>query len=269
MWRRRLDVPGADSAAAPTQAPPSPTPSTRRRPLCPHRWHGDHQLPPQRPLRDQQRWHRHHKLRRCPDGDLAQFNGPPPSGSTVTYLYYSSHGDQAAEADSNGNSTASHSYDSFGAPLDTQPANTTAHRYTGAWEKQYDTTNALILMGARPYDPNLGRFLSIDPSTADRSTTTTTPARPDQRLRPRGALFVLRVHVRGRKRVRRPGGRPRERCFGGRRMCTHGCRDSRDACMLHRRRRARCWGGGAPRVDRARCCRRNSQCCGRGRRSSA
>jgi RHS repeat-associated protein len=37
------------------------------------------------------------------------------------------------------------------------------HRYVGAWDKQYDTTNGLILMGARPYDPTLGRFLAVDP----------------------------------------------------------------------------------------------------------
>jgi hypothetical protein len=33
-------------------------------------------------------------------------------------------------------------------------------------------------MGARPYDPNLGRFLATDPiETAAHSTTTTTPAK--------------------------------------------------------------------------------------------
>ena len=37
------------------------------------------------------------------------------------------------------------------------------HRYTGAWDKQFDTTSSLVLMGARPYDPNLGRFLAVDP----------------------------------------------------------------------------------------------------------
>jgi len=43
------------------------------------------------------------------------------------------------------------------------PADKTSHRYTGRWDKQYDSTTSLILMGARPYDPALGRFLAIDP----------------------------------------------------------------------------------------------------------
>ena len=79
------------------------------------------------------------------------------------YLYYNGHGDLAAEADASGNRTALHTYDPFGAPLDTQPADQTVHRFTGAFAKQYDTATSLILMGARPYDPALGRFLAVDP----------------------------------------------------------------------------------------------------------
>jgi RHS repeat-associated protein len=48
-------------------------------------------------------------------------------------------------------------------PVGTQPANSTIHLFTGRWSKQYDTTSSLILMGARPYDPSLGRFLAVDP----------------------------------------------------------------------------------------------------------
>jgi RHS repeat-associated protein len=79
------------------------------------------------------------------------------------YLYYNGHGDLAATADASGNSTAAETYDPFGAPLASQPANTTEHLFTGRWNKQYDTTSDLVLMGARPYDPSLGRFLAVDP----------------------------------------------------------------------------------------------------------
>jgi RHS repeat-associated protein len=98
-----------------------------------------------------------------PAGAPAQYQGPPVTGSTITYLYYSGHGDLAAEANASGVRTASHTYDPFGAPLDTPPANKTVHRFTGRWAKQYDTTSSLVLMGARPYDPSLGRFVEVDP----------------------------------------------------------------------------------------------------------
>jgi len=98
-----------------------------------------------------------------PAGNLASYNGPPTSTSTPTYLYYDAHGNLAAEANSSGAITGNHSYDPFGAPGDSPPTNTTAHRFTARWDKQYDTTSGLILMGARPYDPTTGRFLSVDP----------------------------------------------------------------------------------------------------------
>src|SRR4051794_13284220 len=49
------------------------------------------------------------------------------------YLYYNGHGDLAAEADGSGTRTALHTYTPFGAPNDSPPANSTVHRYTGAW----------------------------------------------------------------------------------------------------------------------------------------
>jgi RHS repeat-associated protein len=98
-----------------------------------------------------------------PAGDLASFNGAPTTSNTITYLYYDAHGNLAAEADSSGSQTANHTYDPFGGPLDSVPANATVHRFTGRWDKQYDTSTGDILMGARPYDPTTGRFLSVDP----------------------------------------------------------------------------------------------------------
>jgi RHS repeat-associated protein len=96
-------------------------------------------------------------------GDLAHFAGAPTTGSTVTYLYYNGHGDLAAEADSAGTRTNAFTYDPFGAPKQTQPADKAVERWTGRWDKKLETASGLIEMGARPYDPNLGRFLAIDP----------------------------------------------------------------------------------------------------------
>lgn len=98
-----------------------------------------------------------------PAGNLARYPGPPTTTTPTSYLYYNGHGDLTAEADTTGTQTATHNYDPFGAPTQQQPPNTTNHLYTGAWNKQHDTTNNLILMGARPYDPTLGRFLTPDP----------------------------------------------------------------------------------------------------------
>ena len=98
-----------------------------------------------------------------PAGNLAQYSGPPTAGTSVSFLYYDDHGNLVAEANGAGSRTAAHTYDPFGAPLDSQPANSTVHRFTGRWNKQYDTSSQLIQMGARPYDPTLGRFLAVDP----------------------------------------------------------------------------------------------------------
>lgn len=98
-----------------------------------------------------------------PAGDLALYAGPPTGSTPVGYLYYNAHGDLAATADTAGVSAGAVGYDPFGTPLSGQPANATTHGYVGAADKQTDTAGGLILMGARPYDPSLGRFLSIDP----------------------------------------------------------------------------------------------------------
>ena len=98
-----------------------------------------------------------------PSGDLNEYAGPPTTGSARTYKYYDARGNLGAEADSTGSRTAAYTYDPFGAPLQTQPSNTTVERWKGQHDKQYDTASALVEMGARMYNPSTGRFLSIDP----------------------------------------------------------------------------------------------------------
>jgi RHS repeat-associated protein len=98
-----------------------------------------------------------------PDGDIAHYAGPPTTGSTVSYLYDDGHGNLAATADNSGSRANNYTYDPFGAPNDSVPNNTTTQRWLGRFDKQLDTTSNLIQMGARPYDPTLGRFITTDP----------------------------------------------------------------------------------------------------------
>jgi RHS repeat-associated protein len=97
-----------------------------------------------------------------PAGDLAHYTTAPSSAVNPSYAYYSGHGDLAAEADHGGTRTGLYRYDPFGAPLVT-PTTGTPELFTGRWDKKHDTTTQLIEMGARPYDPALGRFYSVDP----------------------------------------------------------------------------------------------------------
>lgn len=98
-----------------------------------------------------------------PASDLTSYAGAPTT-ATATYLYYDGHGNQVNQANSSGTATGTaQSYDPWGNAQAALPANATVHAYTGRWDKQTDTTTNLILMGARPYDPNLGRFIAVDP----------------------------------------------------------------------------------------------------------
>jgi RHS repeat-associated protein len=98
-----------------------------------------------------------------PGGDLARYVGAPTGASAVSFLYYNEHGDLAAEADTTGTRTGAYTYDPFGAPNQAAPANSAVERWLGRWDKKLDSTSALVEMGARPYDPAVGRFLSVDP----------------------------------------------------------------------------------------------------------
>jgi RHS repeat-associated protein len=100
-----------------------------------------------------------------PQGPLARYAGAPTNASTVRFPYYNAHGDLAAEADAAGVRTLGPLTlaDPFGTPAQSLPADQTTERFVGRWHKRLDTATSLIEMGVRPYDADLGRFLSVDP----------------------------------------------------------------------------------------------------------
>ncbi len=91
-----------------------------------------------------------------PDGLLAS-----TSGLITKYQYFSAHGDLVQQVDQLG--TASYatplSYDEFG----NSSAASEPYGYTGRWQRETSGTTGTIRMGARLYDPALGRFLAKDP----------------------------------------------------------------------------------------------------------
>lgn len=65
--------------------------------------------------------------------------------------------------DSAGNSTAAYRFDAFGGQSAAQGAGSTARKFGAQWGYRSDVPGGLQLMGARYYDPEVGRFLSADP----------------------------------------------------------------------------------------------------------
>src|SRR4051812_34523477 len=96
-------------------------------------------------------------------GSYKQYEGPPASGTTVALLFYDGHGSTVATATNTGTRTNAYSYGPYGEPNEALSANTANERYVGRWHKKHDSQTGLILMGARPYDASVGRFLSVDP----------------------------------------------------------------------------------------------------------
>jgi len=102
------------------------------------------------------------------DGVAVEYAGNRATGAP-TYLYSDIHGNTVATADANGNLTGGpFTYDPFGVPT-TPPANgtnSTPFGFVGSFGKYTTDTDAgggVVLMGARLYDPGLGRFLAVDP----------------------------------------------------------------------------------------------------------
>ncbi len=97
------------------------------------------------------------------DGLISQtdYTGQSP---VTSYYLYNPHGDTSATTDQNGNVTGTYRYDSFGNPIGT---NNLTDAYAGKWQRNTDDATGLIKMGAREYDPTLGRFTSADPKSGE------------------------------------------------------------------------------------------------------
>lgn len=81
---------------------------------------------------------------------------------TITYVYTDPQGTPLAEADANGNITATFDYRPYGAQALGAPRN--GPGYTGHVN---DADSGFVYMQARYYDSSAGRFLSIDPSMVE------------------------------------------------------------------------------------------------------
>lgn len=86
------------------------------------------------------------------------------AGGDVAWLLPAPHGDVWAHTDDTGAITATFAYDEYGVPQAAPTGDLELDRYgwLGQQQRETDPATGLILMGVRAYDPNLGRFLSVD-----------------------------------------------------------------------------------------------------------
>ncbi len=88
----------------------------------------------------------------------------PARAETVTYLHTDLLGSVVLETDQNRNVVARYEYEPYGLP---RQAIADAPGYTG---HVHDAGSGLVYMQQRYYDPEVGRFLSVDPMPADTAT---------------------------------------------------------------------------------------------------
>ncbi len=88
----------------------------------------------------------------------------PARAETVTYLHTDLLGSVVLETDQNRNVVARYEYEPYGLP---RQAIADAPGYTG---HVHDAGSGLVYMQQRYYDPEVGRFLSVDPMPSDTAT---------------------------------------------------------------------------------------------------
>ena len=77
------------------------------------------------------------------------------------YYVYNAHGDVIQLLDAEGNLVKTYDYDAYGNELTRDQNDENPFRYCGEY---YDTETGFIYLRARYYDPNTGRFISVDPA---------------------------------------------------------------------------------------------------------
>jgi RHS repeat-associated protein len=83
----------------------------------------------------------------------------------VRWYLYDGLGSVIGEVDNTGTITSTHQTDVYGNTLLSSGTSTTDHKFIGKLGHRTESgTNGLIYMGARYYDPTLGRFISEDPA---------------------------------------------------------------------------------------------------------
>lgn len=86
-------------------------------------------------------------------------------GETITYFHNDPAGSPAMATDANGLIAWRETYRPYGTRLIDSDAS--ANNYVGFAGRPYDEGTGLSYMGARYYDPLIGRFLSMDPMNVD------------------------------------------------------------------------------------------------------
>jgi RHS repeat-associated protein len=83
----------------------------------------------------------------------------------VRWYLYDGLGSVIGEVDNTGTITSTHQTDVYGNTLSSSGTSTTDHKFVGKLgHRTEDNTGGLTYMGARYYDPALGRFISQDPA---------------------------------------------------------------------------------------------------------
>jgi len=94
---------------------------------------------------------------------ISKITAYPPDGVTsISYYHYDGIGSASAITDANGTVTNTYRYDPFGNMI-TSTGKLGRYSFVGAFGVENDGMSGLFHMGARYYDPTIGRFIQRDP----------------------------------------------------------------------------------------------------------